>query len=228
MKKLYFLCLTALIGFASFGQTTLYSESFETNTNGTNYTTSEAEFSDGFNDFFLRTDGSDINASYEVNGVDGAFIFAGQDLDGEGATLPLSVSTIAIDVTGLTNVDFAILLAEDDDGTNQDWDDADYMHILYSIDGGTEQNLLWIESEAAGSNSAPRIDTDFDGTGDGAEITSTFAEYVESVALSGNTTIIFRIEMSLNSGDEDIAFDNIRVVDGFVSTPSIAITTPSN
>jgi hypothetical protein len=228
MKKLYFLCLTALIGFASFGQTTLYSESFETNTNGTNYTTSEAEFSDGFNDFFLRTDGSDINASYEVNGVDGTFIFAGQDLDGEGATLPLSVSTIAIDVTGLSNVDFAILLAEDDDGTNQDWDDADYMHILYSIDGGTEQNLLWIESEAAGSNSAPRIDTDFDGTGDGAEITSTFAEYVESVALSGNTTIIFRIEMSLNSGDEDIAFDNIRVVDGFVSTPSIAITSPSN
>ncbi|WP_051229620.1 T9SS type A sorting domain-containing protein [Psychroserpens burtonensis] len=228
MKKLYFLCLTALIGFASFGQTTLYTESFETNTNGTNYTTSEAEFSDGFNDFFLRTDGSDINASYEVNGVDGAFIFAGQDLDGEGATLPLSVSTIAIDVTGLSNVDFAILLAEDDDGTNQDWDDADYVNITYSLDGGADQNLIWIRSEAAGSNSAPRLDTDFDGTGDGAEITSTFTEYVENIILSGNSSITFRIEMSLNSGDEDIAFDNIRVVNGFVAQPSITITSPSN
>jgi len=228
MKKLYFLCLTALIGLTSFGQTTLYQESFETNTNGTNYTTSVAEFTDGFGDFFLRTDGSDISTSYEVNGVDGLFIFAGQDLDGEGATLPLSLSTISIDVTGLSDVDFAILLAEDDDGTNQDWDDTDYVHITYSLDGGADQNLLWIESEAAGSNSIPRIDTDFDGTGDGAEITSIFAEFVENIVLSGNTSITFRIEMNLNSGDEDLAFDNIRVVDGFVASPSIAITSPSN
>jgi hypothetical protein len=228
MKKLYFLCLTALIGFASFGQTPLYSESFETDTNGTNYTTSEAEFSDGFNDFFLRTDGTDINTTYEVNGADGAFIFAGQDLDGEGAFLPLSVSTIAIDVTGLSDVDFAILLAEDDDGTNQDWDDADFVNITYALDGGADQNLIWIRSEAAGSNSAPRIDTDFDGVGDGAEITSTFTEYVENIVLSGNSSITFKIEMSLNSGDEDIAFDNIRVVDGFVAQPSITITSPSN
>jgi hypothetical protein len=228
MKKLYFLCLTALIGLTSFGQTTLYQESFETNTNGTNYTTSVAEFTDGFGDFFLRTDGSDIATSYEVNGVDGLFIFAGQDLDGEGATLPLSLSTISIDVTGLSDVDFAILLAEDDDGTNQDWDDTDYVHITYSLDGGADQNLLWIESEAAGTNSIPRIDTDFDGTGDGAEITSIFTEFVENIILSGNTSITFRIEMNLNSGDEDLAFDNIRVVDGFVATPSIAITSPSN
>ncbi|WP_204344177.1 T9SS type A sorting domain-containing protein [Psychroserpens algicola] len=227
MKKLYFLCLTALIGLTSFGQTTLYQESFETDTNGTNYTTSVAEFSDGAGDFFLRTDGSDIGSFYEVSGTDGTFFFAGQDLDGEGATLPLSLSTIAIDVTGLSDVDFAILLAEDDDGTNQDWDEADYMHIFYSIDGGAEQNLLWIESEAAGSNSAPRIDADFDGVGEGAEITSAFTEYVQNISLSGNSSIVFRIEMSLNSGDEDIAIDNIRVVDGFVATPSITITSPA-
>nr|WP_321221809.1 T9SS type A sorting domain-containing protein [uncultured Psychroserpens sp.] len=228
MKKLYFLCLTALIGLSSFAQTTLYQESFETPTNGTNYTTTEAEFSDGFGDFFLRTDGSDIASTYEVNGVDGLFIFAAQDIDGEGATLPVSLSTIAIDVTGLSSVDFAILLAEDDDGTNQDWDDADFVNITYSVDGGADQNLIWIRSEAAGSNNIPRIDTDFDGVGDGAEITSTFTEYVESVALAGNSSITFKIEMSLNSGDEDIAIDNIRVVDGFVATPSIAITSPAN
>lgn len=228
MKKLYFLCLTALIGFSSFAQTTLYQESFETDTNGTNYTTSIPEFSDGTGDFFLRTDGSDIGSFYEVNGVDGLFIFAAQDIDGEGATLPVSLSTIAIDVSGLSSVDFAILLAEDDDGTNQDWDDADFVNITYSLDGGADQNLIWIRSEATGTNNTPKIDTDFDGVGDGAEITSTFTEYVESIALSGNSNITFKIEMSLNSGDEDIAFDNIRVVDGFVATPSVAITSPSN
>lgn len=229
MKKLYFLCLTALIGLSSFGQTTLYEESFETNTNGTNYTTSIAEFTDGGGDFFLRTDGSDIGSFYEVNGVDGLFIFAAQDIDGEGATLPVSVSTIAIDVTGLSDVDFAILLAEDDDGdTNQDWDDADFVNITYSVDGGADQNLLWIRSEATGTNNTPKIDTNFDGIGDGAEITSTFTEYVRNIALSGNSSITFKIEMSLNSGDEDIAFDNIRVINGFVAEPNITITSPSN
>ncbi|WP_052467071.1 T9SS type A sorting domain-containing protein [Psychroserpens damuponensis] len=228
MKKLYFLCLTALIGFSSFAQTTLYQESFETDTNGTNYTTSIAEFSDGAGDFFLRTDGSDIGSFYEVNGVDGLFTFAAQDIDGEGAALPVSLSTIAIDVTGLSDVDFAILLAEDDDGTNQDWDDADFVNITYSLDGGAEQNLIWIRSEASGTNFTPKIDTDFDGVGDGAEITSTFTEYARNIALSGNTSITFTIEMSLNSGDEDIAFDNIRVVNGFVASPSVAITSPSN
>nr|WP_321227212.1 T9SS type A sorting domain-containing protein [uncultured Psychroserpens sp.] len=228
MKKLYFLCLTALIGFSSFAQTTLYQESFETPTNGTNYTTSVAEFTDGAGDFFLRTDGSDIGSFYEVNGVDGLFIFAAQDIDGDQPIIPLSVSTIAIDVTGLSSVDFAILLAEDDDGSNQDWDDSDFVNITYSLDGGADQNLLWIRSEASGANNTPRIDTNFDGVGDGTEIASTFTEFVESVSLSGNSSITFKIEISVNAGDEDIAFDNIRVVDGFVATPSVAITSPSN
>ena len=50
------------------------------------------------------------------------------------------------------------------------------MFIYYTIDGGTEQNLLWIES-SGDTNTAPAIDTNFDGSGNGTEITDTFANF---------------------------------------------------
>lgn len=220
MKNLY-LGIILFIANLSFGQT-LYQESFETNTNGTNYNTSIAEFSDGDGDFFTRTDGANITGGYEVSNMDGSFYFAGMDIDGEGATLPVELSTISIDVTGLTSIDFSVLLAEDDDGTNEDWDDSDYLNITYSVDGGVEQNLIWVRNDGTQYNTAPLIDTDFDGVGDGPEITSTFTEYMENIALSGATSIQFFLETNLGAGDEDIAFDNIVVTDVSPAGPTIS------
>ncbi|PHR47720.1 MAG: hypothetical protein COA32_07130 [Fluviicola sp.] len=209
MKKVY-LAVLLLITNAAVSQV-LYEESFETNTNGTNYNTSVAEFSDGSGDFFTRTDGSNITTAYEVTNIDGSFFFAGMDIDGDGAVLPVNLSTTSIGVSGLSSVDFSILLAEDDDAANEDWDDNDYLHITYSIDGGAQQNLLWVENDGAQFNSAPMIDTDFDGTGDGTVITSVFTQFTENIALSGATNIQFFIETNVDSGDEDIALDNIVV-----------------
>jgi hypothetical protein len=224
MKKLYFLLITMVLGLAlGYSQTVLYQEDFETDTNGTNYNTSISEFSDGTGDFFNRTDGSNIGSYYQVTGYNGSYYFGAMDIDGEGASLPVTLTTTAIDVTGLSDVDAVVLLAEDDDGTNQDWDAADYLHITYSIDGGADQNLLWIENDGSSTNGAPLVDTDFDGTGDGMEITSTFTEFVANIPLSGNSTIQFKFEFNLDAGDEDIAIDNIRIVDGYVATPTLFI-----
>jgi hypothetical protein len=215
MKNLYILLFTVLMTSLSFGQ--LYQEDFETNTNGTNYNTSIPEFSDGSSDFLIRTDGSGISTGYVVSGTNNSFYFAGQDIDGEGAAIPVNLSTFPIDVTGLTAIDFVILLAEDDDGSSQDWDNPDYVHITYSIDGGVSQNLLWIEGDGSSGtafNSTPRIDTDFDGTGDGSEITSAFSEFeMSDIVIGGGSSIVFTIEFFLNGGDEDLAIDNIRVFD---------------
>ena len=223
MKKVYAAVLMLLTNFA-FGQV-LYEESFETNTNGTNYNTSIAEFSDGSGDFFTRTDGSNISTGYQVTNIDGSFYFAGMDIDGEGATLPVTLSTATINLGGASAVDFAVSLAEDDDGTNQDWDDNDYLHITYSVDGGAQQNLIWIENDGSQFNGAPLIDTDFDGTGDGAEITSVFTEYTETIGLPGASTIEFFFETNLNSGDEDIAIDNIVVTENTDPTVNASPTT---
>ena len=221
MKKLYTLFFITLISAYSFGQTIIYQENFETNTNGINYNTSVSEFTDfvppstAGGDFFIRTDETNIASYYNITGQEGSYYFGAMDLDGEGATLPLTLSTIVIDVTDLTNIDFSILLAEDDD-INQDWDNADYVHITYSIDGGASQNLIWVEGDetsGTASNSTPRIDTNFNGTGDGDEITSVFTEYIRNISLSDNNNIQFFIEYNLNSGDEDLSIDNIRVTD---------------
>jgi len=224
MKQVYAAVLL-LITHVAFGQT-LYEESFETNTNGTNYNTSIPEFSDGGTNFFSRTDGTDISGSYVVTGMDGSFYFAGMDIDDNGATLPVNLSTTVINVSGLSSIDFSVLLAEDDDGSNEDWDEDDYLHITYSVDGGTAQNLLWVENDGSTFNSEPLIDTDFDGTGDGAEITSVFTEFTESISLSGASTIQFFFETNLDSGDEDIAIDNI-VVSTAVTGPFISVNPAS-
>jgi hypothetical protein len=222
---LFFLFLVNLV----VSQTTIYQESFETDTNGTNYNTTIAEFSDGGNDYFTRTDGTNIATNVEITGIDGSFFFGAQDIDGEGAALPVFLSTASVDVSSLNSVDFVIDLAEDADGTSLDWDAADYVHIFYSLDGGANQNLLWIEADIdSGSNSNAAEDTDFDGIGDGAVLTDVLTSFNKSIDVSSASSIEIIIEFNLNSGDEDIALDNIRLVDGFVASPSITISSPSD
>lgn len=187
---------------------TYLSEDFEDAT--VTYTTSIPEFTDGGTDYFLRTDGTDISAGVSFVDSNGSF-FAAQDIDGEGATLPVSLTFDDIDISGSSSLVFKINIAEDDDGSNQDWDDNDYLHITYDIDNsGTFQNLLWIRNDGSTFNSAPFIDTDFDGIGDGTEITNIFSQIEVPITGSGNT-IDIKIEMSLDSGEEDIAFDNILI-----------------
>lgn len=122
-----------------------------------------------------------------------------------------------IDITNFDNLSFSIFLAENDDGSNEDWDGADYVHITYSIDGGAVQNLLWVESETSGTNGAPLIDTDFDGLGDGTEITPAFAQFTEAIAGTGSS-LELTIEIALDAGDEDIAIDNVQITGDAVST----------
>jgi LEA14-like dessication related protein len=154
------------------------------------YTTSVPEFTDGFFDYFIRTDGSDINESIEFSNQQGSFFFAGQDLDGEGASPPLEVNIEDIDISGKSNLAFSIFLAEDqsNDG-NEDWDSSDEFLIDYRIDNGIWEPLLHVQNNGAGTNSIPLIDTDFDGTGDGAEITDVFTRfYRTTIAGTGNET----------------------------------------
>ena len=100
MKKLYILLFTILITSLSFGQTTVLQESFETDGNGSRYTTSIPEFSDGDGssgggDFFGRTnlnstaeDAADliVGTFYSLSGQDVDFCFAAMDLDAANPT----------------------------------------------------------------------------------------------------------------------------------------------
>ena len=211
MKKAFVLIAVLAMAPVAFGQTSLLLEDFEDTT--VTYVPSVPEFSDGAADFWFNTaDPLLFTGSYiEYLGADGDF-FNGMDLDGEGATLPLYQDFNGIDISGYTGLSFGIDLAEDDatDG-NDDWDPPDYVHIDYQIDGGGYQNLLWIESVIdTGYNGVPAIDTDFDGLGDGTVMTNTFAGFGAAIAGTGSTLDI-RITWQLDSGDEDLAIDNVSV-----------------
>ncbi|MCA0152243.1 T9SS type A sorting domain-containing protein [Winogradskyella vincentii] len=193
----------------SFGQVKIAEVNFEV---PGGYTTSIPEFTNGTNDCFIRTDGSDITTEVFTN-IQGSYYFTAEDIDsGNTIPLPVTLNLDNIDIAGYENLEFRVYLAEDDDGAvNQDWDNFDYVHFKFDIDNsGTLTNLLWIENDGSTFNSPPFLDTDFDGTGDGAEITDAFTQFTETIAGTGSL-IDIEIEFSLDAGDEDIAIDNIEI-----------------
>ena len=219
MKNIALAALTTLVAANSANAATLLFEDFEDATVG--YTTSVPEFTDGSGDFFIRTDGSAHGAFVEYSGIQGTSYFAGMDLDGEGASLPLELNFTGINIAGYSDLSFSGFFAEDDEADNEDWDTSDFVHIDYQIDGGGFQDLLHFESIPDGDafNAVPALDTDFDGDGDGTQLTDSFALFMAAIAGSGNT-LDLRFTFQLNAGDEDFALDNISVTGTPVPLPA--------
>jgi hypothetical protein len=201
-----------------------FSESFETDGNGTRYALSAPEGADAASDdYFIRTDGTEISYGGDdmvtfLGAPDGSYFFAAQDIDGVTGISTGALQTMnftGIDITTGVNLQLDILIAEDDStgGSPEHWDEVnDSFNIQYQIDGGGFQNLFAIESQAVagGFNDVPRIDTDFDGIGDGTIITNAWTNYTSSIIGSG-VILDLRIQFYLNSDGEDIAIDHIRI-----------------
>ncbi len=184
--------------------------------------TQGALFTDGFGDYFTVTDGSTIGSFVEFTNPDGGFL-AAQDVNGEGGPATVQILYDDINIAGLTNLNFSGLFAEDDDGTNQDWDADSSVLLEYSIDGGAFQNLLAFEA-TGGTNSEPAQDTDFDGIGDGTALTDTFQEFTAAISGTGSSLDLRITLASLEAGDEDIAIDNVMIVgDGDIVVPETTI-----
>ncbi|MEM7504999.1 MAG: hypothetical protein AAF417_23455, partial [Pseudomonadota bacterium] len=197
------------------GAYALLSESFETDGNGSRYTTSITEFSDGFSDFFNRTDGSGISTAYEVAGEDGSFYFAAQDIDaanaaGSGGPSSATLNFNNIDITGYENLAFSALFAEDDAGIFQDIDSSDGLRIRAQIDGGGFFDILRFEAGGDQFDEVAQLDTNLNGIGDGAAITDAFTRYYAAIAGTGSS-LDLEIEFQASVGEEDFSIDDIRV-----------------
>jgi hypothetical protein len=179
---------------------------------GVGYSTSVTEFSDGSSDFFTQTDGSNINSSIVYNGASGSY-FAGMDLDGEGAGLPLILTTDSFDITGATNLQFAIDLAEDaaSDG-NSDWDAIDSVAMEYTLDGGlTWESIFSVVNDGSTFNSPAFVN--------GVMLTDTFSTFTADLSGVSGTTMALRLVWDLNAGDEDLAIDNISLTGDLAVVP---------
>lgn len=203
-------------------QAQIFFEDFETTVNS-GLNSSITPFSDNSADYFTITDGTNINGTYNPTNQGNSF-FAAQDIDGEGATNPATLSFNGINISGFTNLGFSGLFAEDDaTDSNEDWDAPDFVSVQYSIDGGALQNLLAFENDGSTFNSEAFLDTDFDGIGDGQVLTDTFTQFNAGITGTGNSLDLL-FTLSLDSGDEDIAFDNITITGDPDST---AVPTPA-
>jgi len=187
---------------------------------------------DGFgNDGATASDYYDISST----GFSGTYLntngnfFAAQDIDGVGGfTSATQIFEInGIDITNFTDLTLALDVAEDQSGDgNEDWDSADEFTIEYRIDGGTYLTLIEIGSPA-GTNQEPEVLNSTNAANIGAVITDMFTNYSNPIANTG-LTLDIRITISLDSGDEDIAFDNL-IVDGMNNSgnPGITLTPPA-
>ena len=202
----------------------IFTEDFESGSGG--YTTSTVECNT-VSDYFALTNVGGISATLTGNATN---FFAAQDIDGCAGSSLQTITWSGINISGCSGLSFSIDLAEDDDGSNQDWDDSDFFHVDYSIDAGPSQPLIWVENDGSAFNSAPYIDTDYNGTGDGTEITDTWSTFTQGIAGTG-TSLTITITINLDSGDEDIAFDNLVVTGtscggcpGLAAEPTVEVT----
>jgi len=208
MKKIILFLINIFVTINSFAQTQIFVLDFESEGG---YSTSMDEQTDNGEDYFIRTDGSNISATY--NNPVGSYFFAAQDLDEDGMSSPATLTIEDINIDGYSQLQLRVYLAEDDDGNNQDWDDDDYLHIDYDIDNsGSFTNGIWVENDGSDYNSAPYIDTDYDGVGDGDEITDTFTQFTVDIPATGSLMDIKVTFGGLTANDEDIAIDHIEIV----------------
>ncbi|MEO1651258.1 MAG: Ig-like domain-containing protein, partial [Pseudomonadota bacterium] len=137
-----------------------------------------------------------------------------------------------IDISTFENLSFTGTFAEDDAGGDEDWDTTSSLQVSFQIDGGGFQSLLQFESELGTdgneTNEVPRLDTDFDGVGDGTELTSTFTDFTAAIAGTGSSLDVRITIVDLNSGDEDVAIDGFLIEGDSAAdlTPPDAPSTP--
>ncbi|MEO0414050.1 MAG: Calx-beta domain-containing protein, partial [Verrucomicrobiota bacterium] len=145
-------------------------------------------------------------ASYSGN--TGNFL-AGEDMDGNSTPNFVEFSWSGLNVTGLNalefNGDFASL------GGNND-----YIRVAYSVDGGTTfTDVMAFEGETGGL----QLDSDFDGNGDGAFLSTTLTNFAKIFQLpAGATNLDLRVTTKFNATNEGFAADNFHLSEAPVFT----------
>ena len=159
----------------------------------------------------------------DFSGFQGTHFFGANDIDGissiDNLTDFVSMTWSDINISGLSNITVSSLIAEGDADDNlEDWDGPGsglnecVVRLEYSFDNTTWTPVFSIIGSGPNGDSAPILDANNDGTGDGAIITEVFQEISGSFSTGGNATVSIRFFIEHLSGtDEDIAFDNFTI-----------------
>ncbi|MCI4661886.1 MAG: Ig-like domain-containing protein [Neomegalonema sp.] len=233
----------------------LFEETFETDGLGSRYTVSST-FTDLDDDYFTRTDGSDIDTKNDAGylGKEGTYFWAGEDLDGENPTDVEWMQFSQVNTVGAGEMTFTGLFGVGNtNGVDASaYDDRDYLAVLYSTDGGStyQVGLLFRAIDGSGNQPFALVSTpsfvgteaevsdalrDLDGDGD-ADIRRHVTNFGDSDQVLSNTlqefsftipeadTVDIIIASHMDGGDEEFAFDSLRITSNGPVIPVPEIT----
>ena len=213
----------------------LLSESFETDGEGSRYT-APGSFNANIDDYFQRTDGSDIrlspnNASGPYTNIDGTFFFAMEDIDAVDGIADKRVTFDALDVTGFSDLSLSVRVGVGNEGGPGEsaYDRTDFADFRYSFDGSEFQNCLafrWTGpfSQGDSANEPFAQDTDFDGEGDGTVLNRALQTFTCSISTEGAedlSSLVIQGDFRFDSGQEEFAFDLVEVRGVSSDTPNV-------
>ncbi|MDA0991183.1 MAG: hypothetical protein O3A51_10580, partial [Verrucomicrobia bacterium] len=215
---------------------TIYQESFETESDGTNYVVI-TEHDDGGDDYFKRGMDSDFNSFFtNLNSEHGQYYYGGEDTNGDGpgpgeafpgsADGECAITLGPIDVNGYENLKVALTVATPQDLVAEErFEDTDHIIIQSSYDGTTYTNRGAFRGLEGGGAGFLRVDADNTLGGEGTKITSTFQNFEYDVE-GAPSDLFVRVLFLTDGSDEEAAFDNVRVL-GDPIAPSLTITSPA-
>jgi len=200
------------------GQTTVLNEQFDSDANFTK--TSDGFYSDGSGDYFGIYDPSggtdDFDGGSEPSGVPNYSSFTGnfligEDLDGDGTASTQITTWSGLNISGLINLSFSGSFA-----ATTGFDGPDNIIVEVDIDGGGFVNVLAFEADADQSNEYLAVDADFNGQGDGTQLTTTVQNFTRAIAGTGNV-LTLRVTYTANSGSEEFGVDDLKIIGTTVS-----------
>ena len=243
MKKITLIGLLMLFitNIQVYSQTEFWSDNFEdTGSPSSGVRTPSNDFGLGNPStmYFKRTTNNDVDLIFgSYSGQNGSSFWAGEDHDGVfgSGNAEQNITYSGIDISGKTEITFEGLFAANNisaafENMTLGHSHSDYLIIEYSIDGGAYQSLLRFFSNnttSSGTNNKTLAeDTNNDGVGDGALLTTNFTTFVKTISGTG-TTLNLRVRCFTNAGNEEIAFDNFRLLEASCVIPTI-VSNPAN
>ncbi len=203
--------------------TAIRTEDFETDGQGTRYTAS-TPFSSTANDHWNRTDGTDIsNISGAYSSFSGTYFWATEDTDyGASSAAANDIQTLditGINIVGATDLKFKALFgAGNENGVGASaYDSVDYIKVQAQIDDGGYNEVLWfsfLDPGGSDNDNEPfGVDRDFDGAADSNTdlLGTALQSYIADISGTGSTLDI-KIQVHMEFGNEEIAFDNIQIL----------------
>lgn len=188
-------------------------------------------------DYYGQTTLTNLPNDIDYKNVQGTGFYAVQDTDGAlpQAVDHISLSWLDIDISQWQNLLLSWFIAEDDDitrsGVSEDFDSSTRFSIEIQLDNAGFFDIFAVEGKRSATdsltNQAPAVDTDFDGVGDGVEITDSFSQFDQQLAQANELDI--RVNFSyFDAADEDFAFDQLVLSgDRLVSSQITSVPEPT-